>query len=125
VAAAVVLVLVVGLVVEEAVVVPLVLFVVMVLCLSFVAVEEAVAAALGTEEVLAEALLLDLVVDHLHHQFLPLQVIVVRISTTTVVAVVVPVVEFLPQEVAVDTDMIIVMVAVEEKVVVLDIDLIL
>ena len=66
-----------------------------------------------------------MVVDHLHQQFLPLQVIVVRMVTTTVVAVVVPVVEFLPEEVAVDMGMIIVSTLVEDKVVVLDIDLII
>ena len=87
--------------------------------------EAAAEADLSTEEEEAEVLVLDLVADHLHQQFLPLQVIVVRMVTTTVVAVVVPVVEFLPEEVAVDMGMIMVRPLVEDKVVVLGTDLII
>ena len=96
-----------------------------VFCLPFVAAVEAVAAALGTEEVLAEALLLELVVAHLHQQFLLLQVVVVRIITMMVAEVVVPVVEFLLEEVEVDMGMIMVRPLVEDKVVVLGTDLII
>ena len=114
-----------GLVVVAEAVVPLVFYVTMLFCLPSVAVEAAAVAALTDEEAVVEAVLLELVVAHLHQQFLLLQVVVVRIITMMVAEVVVPVVEFLLEEVEVDMGMIMVRPLVEDKVVVLGTDLII